>query len=146
MDSTDFLADFRFKTTVEIRFSDLDLLGHVNNAVYLTYFEQARLAYSRNLTSWNWKKTGVVVAKSEVEYLKPVFLDDKIEVYIRTSRIGNTSFELEYVISLQKPNEKAIITTKGKTLQVVIDMKTNKPIPIPEAIKNQIITFERRKL
>src|SRR6201994_3088515 len=85
------LADYKFRTTIQVRFSDLDYYGHVNNATYLTYFETARVDYWREVVKWDWNNNGIILARSEVNYLKPIMRNDTIACYIRTTRIGNTS-------------------------------------------------------
>ena len=65
---------------LQVRFSDCDMMQHVNNAVYLNYFEEARIHYFRQMLGmdWDWKKTGVILRKNELEYLKPVFLHEPV--------------------------------------------------------------------
>ena len=75
---------------IQVRFSDLDIMGHVNNSVYLSYFEYARVHYFGQLlgTDWNWKTDGVLLVRNEVEYLRPVLLNDTPEVTVYTEEIG----------------------------------------------------------
>jgi acyl-CoA thioester hydrolase len=68
------IAAFNFKTPIPLRFSDMDMFGHANNAVYLTYFEQARSQYWKEILHWNWDTYGIVLVKSELEYIKPITL------------------------------------------------------------------------
>jgi acyl-CoA thioester hydrolase len=60
---------------IQIRFSDCDMMGHVNNAVYLNYFELTRIYYFRELLGkdWDWRKNGIILRKNEIEYFVPVF-------------------------------------------------------------------------
>jgi acyl-CoA thioester hydrolase len=117
-------------------------MGHVNNAMYFTYMEMGRTKYWQQAIHWDWKKTGVVIGHASINYIKPVLLGDKISVYVRTSRIGNTSFDLEYVIvKIQHGNE--IICSKGKTVCVVFDYETKSPIKIPDRERTKIIEFEQ---
>lgn len=135
------LTEFKYKTSVPIRFSDMDMFGHVNNAVYLTYFEQARVAYWKDIIKWDWKELGIIIAKSEVEYLKPIFPEDQIYAYVRTSKIGRSSFNVEYLLVAEQ-NEIQILKTTGRTTQVAFDYNTNKPIPIPNQQKLNMINFD----
>jgi acyl-CoA thioester hydrolase len=125
------MKGYHFKTQIPIRFADIDALGHVNNAIYLTYFEIARSVYWSEIIEWDWKSLGIIIRKSEVEYLKPITITDSVIAYVRTSKIGNSSFELEYVLT---KNTKGIdeICTTGKTLCVSFDYMQNKPAKIPE--------------
>src|SRR5947209_4134382 len=109
------LSDYKYKTPVAIRFSDIDNVGHVNNAVYLTYFEDARISYWREMIDWNMNENGIIVGRSEVHYLKPITINDKIFCYVRTTRIGNSSFDIMHVLVRNTPNGEEICTT-GKTV------------------------------
>jgi acyl-CoA thioester hydrolase len=93
------ISDYKYKTPIPIRFSDIDAVGHVNNAIYLTYFEIARLNYWKEIINWNLRENGVIVGRSEVNYLKPITLDDEIVCYVRTTRIGNSSFDMMHLLA-----------------------------------------------
>jgi acyl-CoA thioester hydrolase len=134
--------NFKYKTTIETRFADFDMMGHVNNAVYFTYMEIARTKYWKQAISWDWEKTGVVIAKASMDYLLPVYLKDRITMYVRTSRIETSSFDLEYTL-VKEINGKEEVCTKGKTVCVAFDYSTKSPAPIPETEKSKMITFEQ---
>jgi acyl-CoA thioester hydrolase len=125
------LAVFNFSTAIQIRFKDMDAFNHVNNAVHLTYFEVARTKYWRDLIKWNWDEAGIIVARAEVDFLKPITLNDEIRVYVRTSRVGASSFDLEYAIVSMDKESKELVHSIGKTICVSFDYIINKPIPIP---------------
>lgn len=107
---------------IQIRFSDCDMLGHVNNAVYVTYFENARVYYLRELLGkdWNWNQYSMLVKKNEVEYFRPLLLNEDAEIFIKTDYIGNKSFTVSYEL---KVNEQ--VYTSGKTVLVCYDLKQN---------------------
>ncbi len=109
----------------------MDALNHVNNAVYLTYFEVARTKYWRDLIEWDWDELGIIIARVEIDFLKQITLKDEIKVYVRTSRVGASSFDLEYAIVSVNKESRQIIHSIGKTVCVCFDYKTNKPTPIP---------------
>lgn len=138
----DQLGSFKYKTNLEMRFADFDMLGHANNAVYFTYLEIVRTKYWKQAVKWDWKKTGVVIAKAELEYITPIFLEDKIHIYVRTSRIGKSSFDLDYLI-VKTENNKETVCSKGKTICVAFDYQTQKATPIPEDEKNKMLQFEQ---
>jgi acyl-CoA thioester hydrolase len=114
---------------LQIRFADLDILGHVNNSVYLTYFELARLHYFRELVGndWDWKKDGMVLVKNEIEYLRPVLVTHDPEIEMKVGHIGTKSFSLHYELSIDKE-----LYTRGISVQVCYDSISNMTIPIPE--------------
>lgn len=136
------LDSFKYKTEIETRFSDFDMMGHVNNAMYFTYMEIARARYWNKAIKWDWKKTGVVIAKANLDYITPVFLEDKISMYVRTSRIGTSSFDLEYLL-VKTVHGKEVICSKGKTVCVAFDYQHKKASPIPQDEKERMITFEQ---
>jgi len=135
------LSDYKYKTPIVIRFSDIDAVGHVNNAVYLTYFEDARIKYWREIVEWDMSENGVIVGRSEVNYLKPIMFHDEIECYVRTTRIGNSSFDIMHILVKITPNGPEICTT-GKTVCVSYNYNANKSIPIPAVERQKMIEYD----
>src|SRR3954453_11003094 len=93
-----------------IRFSDIDAFGHVNNATYLTYFEEARVQFFDDVVDYpyDWSKEGVIVARAEVDFTMPVHFKDEIIIETSCSRIGTKSFDLSYKM-IRIENEKEIL-------------------------------------
>lgn len=117
---------------IQVRFADLDLLGHVNNAIYLSYFEMARVYYFAALLgeNWDYRNKGFVLVKNEVNYLKPIFLYDKPEVKIAIVEIGNKSITLSYEILVNN-----VLVTTGSSILVGYNATKNETIVIAEEIK-----------
>jgi acyl-CoA thioester hydrolase len=120
---------------IHVRLTDLDILGHVNNAIYLTYFEIARMHYFSALvgTDWNWMEEGVVLVKNEVEYVKPIVLNDVPYVTVFLIHMGTKSFTLGYEI-----NVNDTLVTKGSSTLVAFNSKKQCTIEIPEKMKEAI--------
>ncbi|MDB5007607.1 MAG: fadM 1 [Mucilaginibacter sp.] len=135
------LSDYKYKTPITIRFSDIDAVGHANNAIYLTYFEEARLSYWRDIIQWDMQEHGVIVGRSEVNYLKPILLQDKIMCYVRTTRIGNSSFDIMHVLVKITEHGEEICTT-GKTVCISYDYKANRSVPIPKPERQKMIAYD----
>lgn len=135
------IEGYHYKTSIPIRFADIDSFGNVNNATYLTYFEIARSVYWKEIIKWDWKSVGIIIRKSVVEYLKPISLEDEIYAYVRTSRVGNSSFDVEYIL-VKKTNGKEEICTTGLTSCVAFDYSLNRSTPIPGYQKNKMKEFE----
>lgn len=133
---------FKYKTVIDTRFADFDMMGHVNNAVYFTYLEIARTKYWKHAIDWDWEKTGVVIAHASIDYVSPVYLKDKITMYVRTSRIGTTSFDLDYLL-VKEVNGKEEICSTGKTVCVAFDYAAKTATAIPEVEKVKMTTFEQ---
>lgn len=133
---------FKYRTELDIRFTDLDMMGHVNNAVYFTYMEIGRAKYWRQAINWDWKKMGIVIGHASIDYMAPVHWGDELSIYVRTSRIGTTSFDLEYIL-VKKQHQQEIICSRSKTVCVVYDYHSKKPARIPERERNKMIEFEQ---
>ena len=136
------LGSFKYKTVIETRFADFDMMGHVNNATYFTFMEIAREKYWKLAIDWDWKKTGVVIAKAEITYILPVLPEEQINMYVRTSRIGKTSFDLEYLL-VKMQLGKEVVCSKGSTVCVAYDYQTKSPTNIPERERNKMQVFEQ---
>ena len=125
-----------FTHRLEVRFRDCDPMGHANNAVYLTYLEQTRFSHWRSLWGFGSPRLpegmpGVILARVECDYRRPARYGDTLEIRMRVAEIGRTSFRYEY----------EIVDTEGrtiliaKTVQVMYDYATEKPVPIPDHIR-----------
>jgi len=134
---------FRHKSKVNIRFSDLDAFNHVNNACYLTYIEQARIAYFSDIVGWNydWSKKGIILAKATVEFIFPIHLADQVLVYTRCNRMGTKSFDLQYRM-VKMENEKEILLSDASTVMVAFDYDLQKSIEVPPEWKDLIKVYE----
>jgi len=139
------ISDYKYKTPVNIRFSDIDAVGHVNNAIYLTYFEMARFNYWREIINWNLRENGVIVGRSEVNYLKPIKMEDEIVCYVRTTRIGNSSFDMMHLLVRITPDGEEICTT-GKTVCISYDYSLNKSVSIPQIERDKMIAYDEPRL
>ena len=139
------LSNYHLKVPVEIRFSDFDSLGHVNNAVFNTYLEQARIEYFSKAISAgrvNWREDGIILARLEVDFRKPITEYDNYYVYIRCSRLGTKSFDFSYVITKEE-NEQTEIIAEAKTVMVCFDYHKNKTIEIRSDWKQKAKAFEK---
>jgi acyl-CoA thioester hydrolase len=108
-----------------VRFRDVDSLGHVNNAVYLTYLEQTRVEM-RNRFGFDW--TEMILARCEIDFRGQVSVDEVVEVTMWPTRVGNKSFELGYEL---KVGDRLV--AEAKTVLVAFDYERNESRPLPEA-------------
>ena len=136
------MTPFKQKTQVQIRFKDIDMMGHVNNANYITYFELARLTYfdtlSKDGVKIDWVNEGVIMAKIEMEYKQPILLEDKVFVYTWVSRMGSKSFDMSCSI-VRIVNGDEIEAAKGLAVIVCFNYKTKESIAIPEVWKKKML-------
>jgi len=127
----------RFAIRFTVRFRDVDVLGHVNNAVYFTYMEQARTEFWLHLFGLNsLSQISFIVAHAECDFRVPAQFKDELEVGIRTSSIGNTSFVWEYEIKNVKTGQ---LMANGKTVQVYYDYGKQKGMPVPPEIRARLL-------
>lgn len=97
---------------IEVRFNDCDMMGHVNNAIYLTYIEEARIHFFNQILpkNWDWKKNGIIVKKHEIVYHLPILLGDQIKIETKIGEIKTRSFELIHILQV---NSKEVTSIKS---------------------------------
>jgi len=135
------IHEFHYKTSIPVRFADIDAFGHVNNAVYLTYFEIARSSYWNEVINWDWEQMGIIIGRAEINYLKPINLNDQVYAYVRTARIGKSSFDLDYAL-VKMHNGEEVLCTTGSTACITFDYRLNASAPIPGAHRLKMLEFE----
>ena len=137
------MADFRFQCPIEIRYADLDPQGHVNNAKFLTYFEQARVNYLIQLGLFgkdqSFLDVGIILADAHVTYLAPVRWGMDVRVGARVTRLGNKSMTMEY--ELAEAAGQAVLAT-GSSVLVAFDYRKQQTIPLPQIWREKISEFE----
>lgn len=128
-----------FTHRIEVRFRDCDPMGHVNNAVYLTYLEQARLAQWRSLWGFGERPAGnagasvpgVILARAEMDYRLPARYGDELDVRIGLAAVGRTSFTYEYEIV----DAAGRLVASARSVQVMYDYAAERPVAIPDEIR-----------
>jgi acyl-CoA thioester hydrolase len=121
---------------LEVRFRDCDPMGHVNNAVYLTYLEQTRFSHWRSLWGFGTPqlppgRPGVILARVECDYRRPATCGDMLEIRMTVAELGRTSFRYEYEIV----DDRGRTVLTAKTVQVMYDYSTETPVVIPDDIR-----------
>ena len=141
------IEEFRHKISIKVRFSDLDAMGHVNNASYLSYLEEARLAYYNQVLKVNTNNLdfNAVIARIEIDYVDQIRLGDDIEVYTRTSKIGSKSSDVEHIVVVTTGGNKKI-AARALTKLVSFDYRKNTSVPVSEGAKKVIEEFEKRRI
>ena len=134
----------KHKTRIQIRFKDIDKLGHVNNANHFTYLELARIHYFDQLMGReiDWEKDGMIIASAKVDYKQPIYLSDKVFVYTQCANIGNKSFEFHYNIIREEKDGTETVLATAQTVQVCFDYKLNQTIPVPKEWKEKMEYYE----
>lgn len=135
---------FRHASKPEVRFSDLDAFGHVNNAKFLTFFEEARVKYFDDIVSFPvyWSRQGLILARIECDFRDAIKHGDEITVYTRCSRIGNKSFDLDYLIEKKSKEGVTSIASTGMSVIVAFDYEKNETMAVPGVWLKDIKEFE----
>ncbi len=134
---------FKHKISLKVRFSDLDAMRHVNNASYLSYLEEGRIAYFNDVLKApkGSLSFGAVVARVEIDYFAPIELGDEVEILTRVDSFGKKSSALHNAVVINRNNEKTVAAF-AVTHLVSYDYKTKRTVPIPENVKEIIMKFE----
>ena len=137
------MSDYHFYHPIEVRYGDLDPQRHVNNAKYLTYFEQSRIAYSIQLGLFtkdqSFMELGMILADLHITYLAPIYYGQNIKVGVHVSRLGNKSMTWEQNIADAETGKEL---AKGEVIVVAYDYQAEKTISIPQEWREKIAEFE----
>jgi len=127
----------KFQVPIQVRFRDLDAMGHVNNAVYFSYFELGRLEFFKKIINVKSPiEFSFILAKCEANYFLPIELNSpKIILNMWAGDFGNKSFKFFYELVSEDNNLKF---ADGTSVQVFYDYKSKKTIPVPEEFKEKI--------
>ena len=149
LSSSCMISDFKAKFPINIRFKDFDSLGHVNNAVFITYLEEARVKYFEKVIRPNeeidWWNDGIILANLQIDFKKPIDSFKDYFVSIACSRIGNKSFDFSYIIT-HEVNDKVEIMAEAKSVMVCYDYERKITVPVYEEWIGKVEKFEGRKL
>lgn len=134
------MQGYRVTAPIQPRFRDTDAMGHLNNAVYVTYFEVARMEYWRQMTGdENYQLVPFILAHTSIDFRSPAFVHETLSIGVRVARIGRSSFECGYRIAAQARNR---LVCEGRSVQVIFDYAKGASYPMPEAMRAQLRTFE----
>lgn len=135
---------FKHFTPVQIRFSDVDQFGHVNNSVYFSLYDLAKTTYFKDvLGQTEWGEQVVVVANINANFYQPVFFSDEMEIATTAIQLGNKSFTLMQHAIAKNTGE---VKCECRTILVMYDLLTKEPMPIPQKYKDAMCQFEGKSL
>ena len=146
-------GEFAYEHPIEVRFVDTDAFGHVNNAVYLSYFEAARAGYYAAVTGIPFgtgESAGertFVIAEAHVVYRSPAFFGEKLVVGCRFDWTGLSSFGIAYRIRAEESAlGPARVVADGETVQVFYDLSRGRPMKVPADLLAQFEAYEKRDI
>lgn len=125
------LSEFKHETDLQIRFSDVDVLGHVNNTVYLSFYDTGKAWFFSKIHERliEWQKVETVIANVDCCYISPIFFGEEVAVHTRCLSISEHSFKLQQVIALKGTGE---IKSACETVMVCFDPLSQQSIPMPD--------------
>lgn len=129
--------EFTFFIPIRIRFSETDMFGHVNNVSPFIYFEEARIEYLKSVGLFESESDmeGIpIVADLQCDYLKQLFFQDSLNMYVKAAQVGKTSFDIHYMGVIQ--NDEVCLTGRGRI--VYINPSTGKPLALGEQVKERL--------
>ena len=129
------MRGFPFSCPVEVRYSDVDAMNHVNNAVYVTYLELARLRLWRERFGFTGsaREIPIILARVAVDYRAPIGLEHPVEVGLGVSEIGRTSFTFRYRVEAA-----GRLAAEARTVQVSFDYAALRPVPIDDGLRRAL--------
>jgi acyl-CoA thioester hydrolase len=136
----------RWTVTCEIRprFRDTDAMGHINNAVYISYLEVGRQAYWAEFDrESDYRRVPFTLARVACDFRSEALVKEVLEVGIRCTSIGTKSFAFEYVIR-EKTTGRLVV--EATTVQVCYDYATKRSVPMPDELRRRLEAFEGRSL
>jgi acyl-CoA thioester hydrolase len=151
-DPRDLPGDFGHQVDVEVRFADTDAMGHVNNAVYLTYCEMARIRYWTDVTgepvaAGHEGAESLILAEARITYRAPVFHTETVTIETRATHIGRSSFLLEHRLTARGPRGGGSrLVATSESVMVRYDYQADRPAPLSDAFVAAMEVFEGRSL
>ena len=127
---------YRFSTTVRVRWGDCDAFGHVNNASYLSYFEEARIDYWKAVVP-DVPFTGMAIAHVSVDFRGQAYPGDVLTIGVAVTELKRTSFWAAYQV--RRGDTTVAI---GRSAQVFFDYAVQQPTAIPPAFRERIASYE----
>jgi acyl-CoA thioester hydrolase len=141
------IENYNHKIDESVKFHEVDLMGICNNAVYFSYFEDARIKYLQNLknsyqlTEIMEKDSFFIMAHNECDYMEPALFDDDLIVYTRIDFIKNTSFGFRHIVENVKTKH---IHARGGGVFVHINKRSKTPLPLPEEFYYAVKQYEKQ--
>ncbi|MDE6298016.1 MAG: acyl-CoA thioesterase [Muribaculaceae bacterium] len=136
-------ASFRHTTPIQLRFNDVDVLGHVNNTNYFTFYDTAKAHYFTDVKGErvDWKNVDTVIANVDCAYLAPIFFGEDIEVLTACESVSEKSFKLIQLIRERNTGE---IKSACESVLVAFDPETQTAKPLPDDWRTLLEKFENR--
>ena len=135
------VAEFHHRADIQIRFSDVDVLGHVNNTNYFSFYDTGKALYFSEVTGqqMEWSKIDRVIANIDCAFIEQIVYGEDIEVLTRVTSIGTKSFAMQQMLRNKKTGAVKSVAT---TIMVTIDPDTHKTVPVSEENRRALEAYE----
>jgi acyl-CoA thioester hydrolase len=140
-------VEFRHRTTLEVRFRDTDAFAHVNNAVFSSYTELARIRYLLDVLrpEGPFERMPLILARLELDFRSPIMFGEEVIVETRVDRVGRTSFSMSHRLEASAEASPRLVGEAASVL-VAYDYDAARPMPVPDAWRARFADFEGRPL
>jgi acyl-CoA thioester hydrolase len=134
--------EYRHRTTLHVRFRDIDAFGHVNNAVFFSYVEQARIDYLLEVleSAGPFDRLPLILARVELDYRSPIMFGEDVVVDTRVDRIGGSSIAMTHRMTA---GTDARLVGDVQSVLVTYDYDAARPMPVPDEWRRRIGEHER---
>ncbi len=130
----------RFSTDIEVRFRDIDAMGHVNNAVFFTYFEEGRKHFVHQVFGVKGPSDfSFILAHVRCDYLRPIKLNNRVSLEMWVSEIGAKRFNLKY--ELVDSDDRAVVFASGESVQVCFDYQQNRSTAVSKELREKLDVY-----
>ncbi|GAB7017681.1 acyl-CoA thioesterase [Halostagnicola bangensis] len=127
------MSEYAYEVAIDIRLRDVDFMGHVNNAIYATYLEEAREAYFSDVVGHSLVDLDTVLASLEIEYETPIEAEQDVTVGLEVTGLGDSSIPMVYEV--RADGERA---ATARSVQVFVDRESGTAQSIPPKLRNQL--------
>ncbi|MFD2759586.1 acyl-CoA thioesterase [Lentibacillus juripiscarius] len=136
-DIQEWRSEFSFHIPVNIRFSETDMFGHVNNVSAFIYFEEARVEFLKEVGFFDGSESNgsiPIVADLQCDYHKQIYFNERLLLFVKVNQIGTTSFDVHY-LGVNTENELCLT---GRGRMVNLDKESGKPVPLTDQVKTKL--------
>ncbi len=137
--------ELRHRTPIQVRFRDTDAFGHVNNAVFFTYLELARVRYLIDVLELEgpFERMPLILARVELDFRSPIMFGEEVEVTSQVDRVGRSSIAMSHALTAGA--ERRLVGESASVL-VTYDYAVARPIPVPDDWRRKLEAHEGRPL
>lgn len=134
-------SEFRHRADIQLRFSDVDVLGHVNNTAYFAFYDTGKAIYFTEVSGKkvDWRHVDRVIANVNCAFIEQIVYGEQIEVLTRVTEIGNKSFTMQQML---RDKVSGHVKSVATTVMVTFDIASRQTIPVPARTRQEIETYE----